>query len=69
MKTIRYITYYYPFSFDEPGQICTEVRIYVNDIMVEVWESNDILDGDELEKLKKQKAKEHGISELSEGNN
>ncbi len=69
MKTIRYLTYYYPFSFDEAGKICTEVRIYVNDALVETWESNNIVDGDELEEVKKQKAKEYGISELSERNN
>ena len=69
MKRIRFITYYFPFSFEEYGKICTEVRIYINDKFVEAWQSNDIVDGEKLEELKKQKAEEYGISELSDQNN
>ena len=60
MKKIRFVTMYYPFSFDEPGMICTEVRIYVDNRLVEVYESASILDGEDLEKLKKEKTEHYG---------
>lgn len=69
MKRIRFITYYTPYSFDDYGKICTEVRIYLDDKLVETWQSNHLVDGKQLEELKKEKAKEYGISELSDSNN
>ena len=58
MKKIRFVTMYYPFSFDEPENISTEVKIYVDDKLVEVYESPHILEGEELEELENQK-REH----------
>tara|TARA_R100000005_G_C5000387_1_gene207255 strand:- start:660 stop:848 length:189 start_codon:yes stop_codon:yes gene_type:complete len=57
---VRFLVYYYPFSFDEPGQICTEMKIYVNDVLKETWQSNKVLDGEEIEQLKDKKRKEYG---------
>ena len=61
MKKIRFVTMYYPFSFDEPENISTEVKIYVDDKLVEVYESPHILEGEELEELEKQKREHYGI--------
>jgi len=69
MSRIRFLTYYSPYSFDDYGKICTEVRIYLDDKLVETWQSNHLVDGKKLEELKKEKAREYGISELLEGNN
>tara|TARA_R100000664_G_C2759758_1_gene149878 strand:+ start:10300 stop:10464 length:165 start_codon:yes stop_codon:yes gene_type:complete len=49
---------YFPFSFDEPESISTEIKIYVDGELVEVYESNKILEGEELEKIENQK-REH----------
>tara|TARA_Y100001938_G_C7902652_1_gene335489 strand:+ start:296 stop:481 length:186 start_codon:yes stop_codon:yes gene_type:complete len=58
MKKIRFITMYYPFSFDEPENISTEMKIYVDDKLVEVYESPKILEGEDLEEIQNQK-REH----------
>jgi len=60
MKKIRFVTMYYPFSFDEPENISTEVKIYVDDKLVEVYESPHILEGEELEELENQKREHYG---------
>lgn len=60
MKKIRFVTMYYPFSFDEPENISTEVKIYVDDKLVEVYESPKILEGKELEELENQKREHYG---------
>ena len=60
MKKIRFVTMYYPFSFDEPENISTEVKIYVDDKLVEVYESPHILEGEELEALENQKREHYG---------
>ena len=61
MKKIRFVTMYYPFSFDEPEKISTEMKIYVDDKRVEVYESPDILEGEELEALENQKREHYGV--------
>lgn len=61
MKTIRFMVMYLPFQFDEPGVISTEVKIFVDEKWVETWESNDIIDGEQLDKLKKEKREHYGI--------
>jgi len=61
MKKIRFVTMYYPFSFDEPEKISTEMKIYVDDKLVEVYESPDILEGEELEALENQKREHYGV--------
>ena len=68
-EKISFHIYYYPFSYEDYGTICTEVRIYLGGSLVEVWQSNKLLEDEEMEELKKQKAREYGISELSESNN
>tara|TARA_R100000353_G_scaffold138976_1_gene98909 strand:- start:531 stop:716 length:186 start_codon:yes stop_codon:yes gene_type:complete len=61
MKKIRFITMYYPFSFDEPENISTEMKIYVDDKLVEVYESPKILEGEDLEEIQNQKREHYGI--------
>jgi hypothetical protein len=53
---------YFPFSFDEPQNISTEMKIYVDGELVEVYESNKILEGEELEKIENQKKEHYGKS-------
>ena len=60
MKKIRFVTMYYPFSFDEPEKISSQVKIYVDDKLVEVYESPKILEGKELEELENQKREHYG---------
>jgi hypothetical protein len=60
MKKVRFITMYFPFSFDEPENISTEMKIYVDDKLVEVYESPKILEGEELEELENQKREHYG---------
>tara|TARA_R100000655_G_scaffold1110_2_gene4439 strand:+ start:4539 stop:4724 length:186 start_codon:yes stop_codon:yes gene_type:complete len=60
MKKIRFITMYYPFSFDEPENISTEMKIYVDGKLVEVYESPKILEGEDLEEIQNQKRKHYG---------
>ena len=60
MKKIRFVTMYYPFSFDEPENISSQVKIYVDDKLVEVYESPHILEGEELEELENQKREHYG---------
>jgi len=60
MKKIRFITMYYPFSFDEPENISTEMKIYVDDKLVEVYESPKILEGEDLEEIQNQKREHYG---------
>jgi len=60
MKKVRFITMYYPFSFDEPENISTEMKIYVDGKLVEVYESPKILEGEELEELENQKREHYG---------
>ena len=60
MKKIRFVTMYYPFSFDEPEKISTEMKIYVDGKLVEVYESPKILEGEELEALENQKREHYG---------
>jgi hypothetical protein len=59
-ERIRFLVYYYPFSFDEPHEICTEMRIYINDVLKETWQSNKVVEGEEIEQLKEEKRKEYG---------
>ena len=61
MKKIRFVTMYFPFSFDEPAEICTEMKIYVDNKLVEVYETPKILEGKELEELENQKREHYGI--------
>ena len=61
MKKIRFITMYFPFSFDEPENISTEMKIYGDDKLVEVYESPKILEGEELEEIQNQKREHYGI--------
>jgi hypothetical protein len=61
MKKIRFVTMYFPFSFDEPEKISSQVKIYVDDKLVEVYESPKILEGKELEELENQKREHYGI--------
>tara|TARA_R100000700_G_scaffold40648_1_gene57048 strand:+ start:4325 stop:4513 length:189 start_codon:yes stop_codon:yes gene_type:complete len=58
VSNVKIITMYFPFSFDEPESISTEIKIYVDGELVEVYESNKILEGEELEKIENQK-REH----------
>tara|TARA_R110002051_G_C8543833_1_gene471600 strand:+ start:132 stop:317 length:186 start_codon:yes stop_codon:yes gene_type:complete len=60
MKKIRFVTMYFPFSFDEPEKISSQVKIYVDDKLVEVYESPKILEGKELEALENQKREHYG---------
>ena len=60
MKKIRFVTMYFPFSFDEPEKISSQVKIYVDDKLVEVYESPKILEGEELEELENQKREHYG---------
>ena len=60
MKKIRFVTMYYPFSFDEPENISSQVKIYVDDKLVEVYESPKILEDKELEALENQKREHYG---------
>jgi len=60
MKKIRFVTMYFPFSFDEPAEICTEMKIYVDNKLVEVYETPKILEGKELEELENQKREHYG---------
>ena len=60
MKKIRFVTMYFPFSFDEPEKISSQVKIYVDDKLVEVYESPKILEGEELEALENQKREHYG---------
>ena len=60
MKKVRFITMYFPFSFDEPENISTEMKIYVDGKLVEVYESPKILEGEELEELENQKREHYG---------
>ena len=60
MKKVRFITMYYPFSFDEPENISTEMKIYVDGKLVEVYESPKILEGEDLEELENQKREHYG---------
>ena len=60
MKKIRFVTMYFPFSFDEPEKISSQVKIYVDDKLVEVYESPKILEGKELEELENQKREHYG---------
>ena len=53
---------YYPFSFDEPENISTEMKIYVDDKLVEVYESPKILEGEDLEEIQNQKREHYGKS-------
>ena len=60
MKKVRFITMYFPFSFDEPENISTEMKIYVDDKLVEVYESPKILEGEDLEEIQNQKREHYG---------
>ena len=58
-EKISFHIYYYPFSYEDYGTICTEVRIYLGGSLVETWQSNNIVEDEELELLKKQKREQY----------
>tara|TARA_R100001463_G_scaffold135727_1_gene199491 strand:- start:83 stop:295 length:213 start_codon:yes stop_codon:yes gene_type:complete len=68
-KDIKFKTYYSPFSYDEPGEICTEIRVYVDGKLEEKLEYNDILNDKQVKDIMNKKLKDYGVSGLSEGNN
>jgi len=57
---VTFIVYYSPFSYEEYGRICTSVIIYLDGEQVETWQSNNIVEDEELEILKKQKREQYG---------